>query len=147
MVCWFCFKYLESTDCAEAGGGCLDSPSRCLHAWALWHIDTYVFSMRFRRPAVIRMCAWAHQRPPPLPSTRVWVCVRVWIDSSSRLTSCKPWNKLVCDRRRDLWWLYRGGNQRRWEIDKLESQWTTVATTVACIPRSLTWWRADDECL
>lgn len=105
------FESLESSNCTEAGDESLDSLSRCLHAWAPCHIHTYLLSVRFRRPTVIRMCAWAHQRSPP--STRVWVCVCVWVDSSSRLTSCKPWNKLVCGRRRDLWWLYGGGGQRR----------------------------------
>lgn len=43
------FESLGSSNCTEAGDGSLDSLSRCLHAWAPCHIDTYLFSVRFRR--------------------------------------------------------------------------------------------------
>lgn len=112
MVCWLCLslwrvatvRRLEVEALTHYHGVCMHE----LHV-----ISTHICSPCASVGCNPHVCVSASAPPPPLPSTRVWVCVCVWVDSSSRLTSCKPWNKLVCDRRRDLWWLYPGGKQRK----------------------------------
>lgn len=77
--------------------------------WKSWLTITVFACMRtvpYRQISVLRalpsaaciphVCVSASARETPPASARVWGWVCVWVDSSSRFTPRKPWNKRVC---------------------------------------------------